>query len=288
MPRWKRSHGGWLPLLLLQGTPSPSGLSLSLERQRGTMDRESSAEVGHGNFIRHSSLFASEHWPNLGAPVTGLDLCSHFQQLVLLRNRQLRPSVERLVKQRLQLGKARLHRLRGVGAVTPFREGFRMTSDLSTGISAGRVSVCGTSWAIHTHWGEVATCQVSQDVCPGGQRGVTGPQINRLRGEQQEEVEGSGDEGQGQTDCPGAAAKAPYHPAERVDERESKRLEKCKNLINLMLNNLLGKFDTLRECSIGINDSCVLYQRSKGICACWIKTLRHPSLKARREYLPTG
>lgn len=80
----------------------------------------------------------------------------------------------------------------------------------------------GISWVNHPHWGEVATCQVSQDVCLVGQQGVTWPEINRLRGEQQEEVERSGGEGQGQADCPGAAAKAPNHPAERGGQRDRK------------------------------------------------------------------
>lgn len=238
MPRWKRSHGGWLPPLplLLQGTPSSSGLSLTLGRQGGALETESWAEVRNGNFFQHSSLFAFGYWPHLGAPRTGLDLCPHFQQLVLLRDRGLRQIVKRVVKQRLQLGKARLHRLRWLGAVTaravgclcrgrfPIREGFCVIFDLSR-----RISRRSTSLVIHPHWGEVATCQVSQDVCLGGQQGVTGPEINVMRGEQQEEVEGSGDEGQGQTDCPGAAAKAPNHPAERIGQRDRKRLDKCES-----------------------------------------------------------
>lgn len=58
-------------------------------------------------------------------------------------------------------------------------------------------------------------CQLAQDVCLGPPRGVTGLVVNGKRDERQEEVDGNGDEGQGQTDCPGATAHTPYHPTER-------------------------------------------------------------------------
>lgn len=249
MPRWKRSHGGWL-LPLLQGMPSSSGLWLALERQGGALDAGSWADF----FQHHSLVFAFEYRPHLGAPLTGLDLCSHFQQPVLLRDRRLRQIVKRVVKERLQLGKARLHRLRWLGAVTAHAAGclsrgrspIRLAFDLSTGISTGKECVRSTSRAIRPRWGEVATSQVSQDVCLRGQRGLTGPEIKGMWGEQQQEVEGSGDQGQGQTDCPGAAAKAPYHPAERRSERQEAFGQVWKlSLIFNLIYPLLQKKKTL-------------------------------------------
>lgn len=39
--------------------------------------------------------------------------------------------------------------------------------------------------------------------------------VNGKRNKHQEEVKENGEEGQGQTDCPGATAHTPYHPTER-------------------------------------------------------------------------
>lgn len=39
--------------------------------------------------------------------------------------------------------------------------------------------------------------------------------VNGKRDKHQEEVEENGDEGQGQTDCPGAIAHTPHHPTKR-------------------------------------------------------------------------
>lgn len=103
-----------------------------------------------------------------------------------------------------------------------------MTFGILIGIFSGRISLCGISWwhssTTDPHGGVVGTCQFSQDVCPGWQWGVTGLVVSRKREECQEEVKENGDEGQGQTDCPGATAHTPHHPAERrVRQRERER-----------------------------------------------------------------
>ena len=67
-------------------------------------------------------------------------------------------------------------------------------------------------------------CQVSQDVFPGCQRGVAGLVVSGKRDKRQEEVEENGDEGQGQTDCPGATAHTPHH---RCAERRVRRRRNC-------------------------------------------------------------
>lgn len=74
--------------------------------------------------------------------------------------------------------------------------------------------------------------QVSQDVGLGGPQGVMVPEMNGKGGDLQEEVEGGGEEGQGHTDCPGAAAKAPHHPAGRGGQRDRKCLHTVKTRIN--------------------------------------------------------
>lgn len=126
-----------------------------------------------------------------------------------------------MVKQRFQLGKAGLHRLRSLGnRAFERRCPGRRSFDLPAVVAAGRISARGGGrTAGPRRGGEVAACQVSQDVAVGVEPAVAGLEVNGAGGEQQEEVEGGGDEGQGQADCPGAAAKAPPHPAERRGDR---------------------------------------------------------------------
>ena len=90
-----------------------------------------------------------------------------------------------------------------------------MAFGILIGTLTGRISVCGIGRTTRPHRGVVGVCQVSQDVCPRRQRGVAGLVVDGKRDKRQQEVEENGDEGQGQTDCPGATAHTPHHPTER-------------------------------------------------------------------------
>lgn len=73
--------------------------------------------------------------------------------------------------------------------------------------------------------------QGPQDVCPGGQWGITGLVVNSKREECQEKVEENGEEGQGQTDCPGATAHTKHRPTERGRGRVRRGEERERKIV---------------------------------------------------------
>lgn len=68
--------------------------------------------------------------------------------------------------------------------------------------------------------------------------------VNGKRDKHQQEVEENGDEGQGQTDCPGAIAHTTHHPTERrVRRGEHMTGRKEKDVVQKTFKNMLGEYE---------------------------------------------